>query len=60
MQKIKEQILTMLIEHCRIISSVISDMGVSYSSWAKNSKSSKDELEKKIREIEKKGKVQSA
>ena len=47
MQKIKEQILTMLIEHCRIISSVIGDMGVSYSSWAKNSKSSEEELEKK-------------
>ena len=47
MQKIKEQILTMLIEHCRIIYSVISDMGVSYSSWAKNSKTGKADLEKK-------------
>ncbi len=47
MQKIKEQILTMLIEHCRIISSVISDMGVYYSSWAKDFKANKKDLEKK-------------
>ena len=52
MQKIKEQILTMLIEHCRIIYSVISDMGVSYSSWAKNSKTSRKELEKKINKMQ--------
>jgi uncharacterized protein Yka (UPF0111/DUF47 family) len=48
MQKIKEQILTMLIEHCRIISSVISDMSVYYSSWAKDFKTNKKDLEKKI------------
>ena len=47
MQKIKEQILTMLIEHCRIISSVISDMSVYYSSWAKDFKANKKDLEKK-------------
>lgn len=47
MQKIKEQILTMLIEHCRIISSVISDMSVYYSSWAKDFKTNKKDLEKK-------------
>ena len=47
MQKIKEQILTMLIEHCRIISSVISDMGVYYSSRAKDFKANKKDLEKK-------------
>ena len=47
MQKIKEQILTMLIEHCRIITSVISDMSVYYSSWAKDFKANKKDLEKK-------------
>jgi len=47
MQKIKEQILTMLIEHCRIISSVISDMSVCYSSWAKDFKANKNDLERK-------------
>ena len=52
MQKNKEQILTMLIEHCRLISSVISDMGVSFSSWAKNSKSNKEELERKISKMQ--------
>jgi len=52
MQKIKEQILTMLIEHCRIITSVISDMSVYYSSWAKDFKSNKKDLEKKITKMQ--------
>ena len=52
MQKIKEQILTMLIEHCRIISSVISDMSVYYSSWAKDFKTNKKDLEKKINKMQ--------
>ena len=47
MNKIKEQIITMLIEHSRIIYSVISDMGVFYSSWAENYEKNKDMLEKK-------------
>lgn len=52
MQKIKEQILTMLIEHCRIITSVISDMSVYYSSWAKDFKSNKKDLERKITKMQ--------
>ena len=52
MQKIKEQILTMLIEHSRIVYSVISDMGVYYSSWVKDSKSNKKDLEKKINKMQ--------
>jgi len=47
MNKIKEQIITMLIEHSRIIYSVISDMGVFYSSWAENYEKNKDMLKKK-------------
>ena len=47
MNKIKDQILTMLIEHSRIIYSVISDMGVFYSSWAKDYEANKKNLEKK-------------
>jgi len=34
MNKIKEQIISMLIEHSRVIYSVISDMGVFYTYWA--------------------------
>ncbi|MFX1427989.1 MAG: DUF47 domain-containing protein [Promethearchaeota archaeon] len=52
MNKIKEEIISMLIEHSRIIYSVISDMGVYYSSWAKDYEANKDTLEKK------KGKMQ--
>ena len=37
----------MLIEHSRIIYSVISDMGVFYSSWAKDYEANKKSLEKK-------------
>jgi uncharacterized protein Yka (UPF0111/DUF47 family) len=37
----------MLIEHSRIIFSVISDMGVFYSSWAKDYEANKKSLEKK-------------
>ena len=47
MNKIKEQIITMLIEHSRIIYSVVSDMGVFYSSWAENYEKNKDMLKKK-------------
>ena len=52
MNKIKEEIISMLIEHSRIIYSVISDMGVYYSTWAKDYEANKDLLEKK------KGKMQ--
>jgi len=47
MNKIKEQIITMLIEHSRIIYSVISDMSVFYSSWAEDYVLNKETLEKK-------------
>lgn len=47
MNKIKEEIISMLIEHSRIIYSVISDMATYYSTWSKDFESSKDSLEKK-------------
>jgi len=47
MKKFKEELITMLIEHSRIIYSVISDMGVYYSSWAGLNGSTKVDLEKK-------------
>ena len=47
MNKIKEQVITMLIDHSRIIYSVVSDMGVFYSSWAENYEKNKDMLKKK-------------
>jgi uncharacterized protein Yka (UPF0111/DUF47 family) len=43
----KEEILSLLIEHSRILYSVISDMGVYYSTWAEDLESNKKELEKK-------------
>ncbi|MHA1805680.1 MAG: DUF47 family protein [Promethearchaeota archaeon] len=46
-QKVKDQILTMLIEHSRIIYSVISDMGVYYSAWAEGNESNAKNMEKK-------------
>jgi len=46
-RKIKEQIITLLIEHSRIIYSVTSDMGVYYSTWAEDIESNKKILEKK-------------
>ncbi|GAG80211.1 unnamed protein product, partial [marine sediment metagenome] len=46
-RKIKEQIITLLIEHSRIIYSVTSDMGVYYSTWAEDIESNKKNLEKK-------------
>jgi len=47
MNKIKDEIISMLIEHSRIIYSVISDMAVYYSTWAKDYESNKESLEKK-------------
>ncbi|MFW9902240.1 MAG: hypothetical protein ACFFDY_13320 [Candidatus Thorarchaeota archaeon] len=49
--KIKEQIIEMLIEHSRTLYSIISDMGVFYIAWAENSKNSKDILEKKANKL---------
>jgi len=47
MNKIKDEIISMLIEHSRIIYSSISDMAVFYSAWAKDYESNKESLEKK-------------
>ncbi|NVM34875.1 MAG: DUF47 family protein [Candidatus Lokiarchaeota archaeon] len=47
MNKIKEEIISMLIEHSRIIYSVLSDMGVFYNRWAENYEKHKTSLEKK-------------
>ena len=47
MGKIKEEIITRLIEHSRIIYSVLSDMGVFYNRWAEDYEKHKDSLEKK-------------
>jgi uncharacterized protein Yka (UPF0111/DUF47 family) len=47
MNKIKDEIISMLIEHSRIIYSVISDMAVYYSTWAKDYESNKESLDKK-------------
>ena len=47
MNKIKDEIISMLIEHSRIIYSVISDMAVYYSTWAKDYESNKETLDKK-------------
>lgn len=52
MQKIKDELITLLIEHSRIIYSVVSDMGVFYSGWSENYEANKKNLEKK------KGKMQ--
>ncbi|MBN1214446.1 MAG: DUF47 family protein [Candidatus Lokiarchaeota archaeon] len=47
MQKIKNQILTLMIEHSRIIYSVMSSMAVYYNLWQDDVDSHKIELEKK-------------
>ncbi len=47
MNKIKDEIVSMLIEHSRILYSTISDMGVYYSTWAKDYESNKESLDKK-------------
>lgn len=52
MQKIKDELITLLIEHSRIIYSVVSDMGVFFSGWSENYEANKKNLEKK------KGKMQ--
>ncbi|MFX1441903.1 MAG: DUF47 family protein [Promethearchaeota archaeon] len=45
--KIKDEMITMLIEHSRIIYDVISDMSVFYSGWAENYQGNKKNLDKK-------------
>jgi uncharacterized protein Yka (UPF0111/DUF47 family) len=52
MDKIKEEVVSMLIEHSRIIYSVISDMGVYYNGWAENYEKNKESLEKKKNKIQ--------
>ncbi|MFX0021549.1 MAG: DUF47 domain-containing protein [Candidatus Hermodarchaeota archaeon] len=47
MDKVKEEIVSMLIEHSRIIYSVLSDMGVFYNRWAENYEKHKESLQKK-------------
>jgi len=47
MNKIKEEIITMLIDHSRIIYSVISDMAVFYNKWSSDYEKNKTSLEKK-------------
>jgi uncharacterized protein Yka (UPF0111/DUF47 family) len=47
LNKIKEEIISMLIEHSRIIYSVISDAGVFYNRWAEDYDKHKSSLEKK-------------
>ena len=47
MNKIKEEIISMLIEHSRIIYSVLSNMGVFYNRWSEDYEKNKSSLEKK-------------
>jgi len=47
MNKIKEEIISRLIEHSRIIYSVLSDMGVFYNGWAEDYNKNKTSLTKK-------------
>ncbi|MFX0042876.1 MAG: DUF47 family protein [Candidatus Hodarchaeota archaeon] len=47
MNKIKEEIITRLIEHSRIIYNVISDMAVFYNTWTEGYEVNKKALEKK-------------
>jgi MoaA/NifB/PqqE/SkfB family radical SAM enzyme len=46
-RKVKEEIITLLIEHSRIMYSVTSDMVVYYSSWAEDFENNRKTLEKK-------------
>ncbi|MFW9948252.1 MAG: hypothetical protein ACFFDX_15610, partial [Candidatus Odinarchaeota archaeon] len=51
MDKVKDQIIEMLIDHSRIIYSIISDMGVFYVTWAENSNLNKELLERKLNKL---------
>ena len=46
-RKIKEEIISLLIDHVRIIYTIISDMGVYYTTWAEDFEANKKSLEKK-------------
>jgi len=46
-RKIKEEIISLLIDHVRIIYSIISDMGVYYTTWSEDFEANKKSLEKK-------------
>ncbi len=46
-RKLKEEIISLLVEHSRIMYDVISDMGVYYSAWAKDYEKNKESLQKK-------------
>ena len=52
MNKIKEEIISMLIEHSRIIYSVLSDMAVFYNKWAEDYEKNKASLDKKKSKIQ--------
>jgi len=45
--KTKEEIVSLLVEHSRIMYDVLSDMGVYYNSWAEDYEKNKDTLQKK-------------
>ncbi|MFX0035774.1 MAG: DUF47 family protein [Candidatus Hermodarchaeota archaeon] len=47
MNKLKDEIISMLIEHSRILYSIVSNMGVFYNRWAENYEKNKTSLEKK-------------
>ncbi len=51
MEKVKKEIIEMLVNHSRVVYSIISDMGVFYIAWAKNSKINKEILEKKLNKL---------
>ena len=46
-RKIKEQIISLLLDHSRIMYNVLSDMAVFYNTWVKDYESNKESLEKK-------------
>lgn len=45
--KTKEEIISLLVEHSRIMYDVLSDMGVYYNAWAEDYEKNKDSLQKK-------------
>jgi len=54
-QKIKDEIITMLIDHSRIIYSVLSDMAVYYSGWAEGNKKNLEKKKSKMQLTEEDG-----
>ncbi|MFX1277168.1 MAG: hypothetical protein ACFE9Z_02035 [Promethearchaeota archaeon] len=49
--KIKNQLIDILIEHSRVMYSIMSDLGVFYVTWAENSKKNRKLLEKKATKL---------